>query len=194
MMRCRKTARPEVCSGYADWEKVDPLTRTGPRPVCGSVYGTAARWRTKSGRFSTPQLTAEARSCAMAGGTSQTFIATSGNCHCQALCESRPSRPRHPGQHDRGTGTGAAAGTPRGWGQCLRFHRDGGQYGVPVGTESTTHGTAACAAALAHPLYGANVLLKIVTTMHTYDNIIIISNCVVHRALVCHISHLDFKN
>jgi len=117
-----------------------------------------------------------------------------GHCHCQALCESRPSRPRHPGQHDRGTGTGAAAGTPRGWGQCLRFHRDGGQYGVPVGTESTTHGTPRCAAALAHPLYGANVLLKIVTTMHTYDNIIIISNCVVHRALVCHILHLDFKN
>jgi len=92
MMRCRKTARPEVCSGYADWEKVDPLTRTGPRPVCGSVYGTAARWRTKSGRFSTPQLTAEARSCAMAGGTSQTFIATSGTVTVRR-CAS-------PGRHD----------------------------------------------------------------------------------------------
>jgi len=64
------------------------------------------------------------------------------------------------------TGTGAV-GTPRGWGQCLRFHHgDGGQeYGVPVGMESTTHGdTAVCfskfAAALAYQLYGANVLWK----------------------------------
>ena len=72
------------------------------------------------------------------------------------------------------TGTGAAGTpqgprgpSPRGWGQCLRFHRgDGGQeYGIPVGMESTTHGdTAVCvlksAAALAHSLYGANVLWK----------------------------------
>jgi len=50
------------------------------------------------------------------------------------------------------TGTGAAGTpqgprgpSPRGWGQCLRFHRgDGGQeYGIPMGMESTTHGDTA---------------------------------------------------
>ena len=53
------------------------------------------------------------------------------------------------GLHGYGGGGDPAetAGSPRGWGQWLRFHRgDGGQeYGVPVGMESTTHGTPRCA-------------------------------------------------